>query len=75
VVIASSTGGFLLPGDDTPPHRQTVTNLLQPGWKRLSAHADGVPGWMLRVSFTHRAARSTTLARSPTLVLSGRWVR
>jgi hypothetical protein len=26
---------------------------------------------MLRVSFTHRAARSTTLARSPTLVLSG----
>jgi hypothetical protein len=31
VVIASSTRGFLIPGDDTPPHRQTMTNPLQPG--------------------------------------------
>ena len=31
VVIASSTGGFLIPCSDTPSHHQTVTNLLRLG--------------------------------------------
>ena len=36
IVNVTDFGIAKAPGGDTPYHRQTVTNLLQQGWKRLS---------------------------------------
>jgi hypothetical protein len=33
---SSLTGGFLMPGSDTPHLHQTVTNPSQAGWNQLS---------------------------------------
>src|SRR6476646_8710658 len=36
---SSLTGGFLMPGSDTPHLHQTVTNRLQTGWNQLNVTA------------------------------------
>jgi hypothetical protein len=43
LVDCSLTGGFLMPGSDTPHLDQTVTNPSQAGWNQLTVEACLLP--------------------------------